>query len=376
MNGFVAVNKICRDPKPLTWTPEKTSLMVEACREMASFHFQSSLEFRGLCKARGFAPDQLQTEKDLLLLPLLGVTAMKHYLLLSKPVEQSVLKLTSSGTRGQKTEIHFDSESLDRAQRMLDGVWGQEGLVSQEPTCYLNFIYDPSQSKDLGISFTVQNGQRFAPIQQSYFAIKLVDGKWVFDAKEAENKLEEFEKIGKPIRFMGIPSFLFDFMQTLIRRGKRFQLSKQSLVMTGGGWKAAEERKITREEFRNLISHVFGLPDDRIRDGFGLAEHGSPYLECKNHRFHIPVFNRVFVRDPISLGQLPEGRVGLLQFITPFNSMMPNLSILSTDLGLVNQTSCPCGFNSPTVTVVGRGGTSKNKGCAITASEIVKRIEA
>jgi phenylacetate-coenzyme A ligase PaaK-like adenylate-forming protein len=376
MTEFETVNRICRVQEPLSWTQEKTALMVGACREMASFHYQRSIEFRALCERVGFSPANLKNERDLGSLPLLGVTAMKHYLLLSQPIKESVLKLTSSGTRGQKTEIHFDSSSLERAQKMLDGVWGQEGLISTDPTSYLNFIYDPSQSKDLGISFTVQNGQRFAPLRDSFFALKLVADKWVFDAKQTEKKLEEYEGNGAPVRFMGVPSFLFEFMLGLIRKGKRFQLSEKSLVMTGGGWKAAEERKVTRDEFRAMISKVFGLPDERIRDGFGLAEHGSPYLECKNHRFHIPAFNRVFVREPHSLKLLSPGETGLLQFVTPFNSMMPNLSILSTDLGFVDVDCCKCGSTSPTFTVVGRGGTSKNKGCAITASEIVKRIEA
>ncbi|NBX92551.1 MAG: hypothetical protein EB078_04860 [Proteobacteria bacterium] len=370
-----SIEKICREPQPLSWDETKCKVMQHACQQMAEFQIQASLEFRTICKNRRFSPDQLKTEADFEKLPWIGVEAMKKYLLLSKPIESSVLSLTSSGTRGRKTEIHFDSESLERAQEMLTGVWGQEGLISKEKTSYLNFIYDPKNAKDLGIAFTVRNGQRFAPSRESYFALKMKNDSWVFDVEETLMKLREFEASGGPVRLMGIPSFLFDLMEVMQKNNQQVKLAPESLVMTGGGWKAAEDKKVSRQKFREMIHQLFGITDVRIRDGYGLAEHGSPYLECQNHSFHIPAFNRIIVRDPFSLKPMGTGKVGLLQFITPFNSMMPNLSILSTDLGYLDEKPCACGTASPTFTLVGRGGLTKNKGCAMTASEIVKRSD-
>ncbi len=104
-----------------------------------------------------------------------------------------------------------------------------------------------------------------------------------------------------------------------------------------------------------------------------MAEHSAPYMECRRHRFHVPAFNRVYVRDPETLKLLPSGKTGLLELVTPYNAMMPNLALLTTDLGFLDPRPCPCGYNSPTFTLVGRGGLTKNKGCAITAGEIVKR---
>jgi hypothetical protein len=73
------------------------------------------------------------------------------------------------------------------------------------------------------------------------------------------------------------------------------------------------------------------------------------------------------------MAALPAGHIGLLELITPFNSMMPNLSVLSTDLGYLDTEQCTCGLKSPTFTLVGRGGLVKHKGCAMTAAELTKK---
>lgn len=373
MSQFPASEKISRIENPLDWTEQKRSLMVEACREMAVFHRENCKEIRYLYEKEGFDPSSLQSEKDLERLPFIGVTGMKYFLLTSLPHEKAVLKLTSSGTRGQKTQIWFDEESLNRVQGMMDVLWAQDGLVSDVPTNYCNFIYDPEQAKDLGIAFSVKNEQRFTPVKDSYFAVKKnAEGHWEFQVEETIRRLRRYAEEGSPVRLLGIPSFIFELLQKLQEVGP-ILLPAGTWTITGGGWKAAEDKKITREQYRSLVTEYLGIPDENIRDGFGMAEHSAPYSECKDHRFHIPVYNRILVRDPITLNVLPNGQTGLLEFITPFNAMVPNLAILSTDLGFLDKEPCSCGSNSPTFTLVGRGGLTKHKGCAITATDIVKR---
>ncbi|MBI5629952.1 MAG: acyl-protein synthetase [Elusimicrobia bacterium] len=374
MNSFRKADEICRISDPQDWTAEKCRLMVEACREAALFHFEKCPEIAALYRRRGFNPETLRREEDLERIPTLGVSAMKRYLLTSLPHEQAVLKLTSSGTRGQKTQCWLDQGSLDRAQAMLEGLWRQEGLVSDVPANYLMFVYDPEEAKDLGIAFSDKNQQRFAPVQQSFYAIrKSPDGGWVFRRKDVYSKLQEFSSLNTPTRIFGIPSFIHELLE---ETDVRVRLPAGSWMVTGGGWKAAEDKKVSRGHFRALASERLGLPIENIRDGYGMAEHAAPYLECARHRFHVPVYNRVFARDPVTMEALPAGRTGLLELVTPFNAMMPNLAILSTDLGFLNREPCPCGASSPTFTLAGRGGLTKHKGCAIHAGEIVARRAA
>jgi phenylacetate-coenzyme A ligase PaaK-like adenylate-forming protein len=373
MTEFPNAEKISRIKNPLDWSAEKNDLMVSACREMAIYHYKTSPELKHIYDRRGFNPESIKTEKDLPRIPAVGVTAMKHFLMTSLPHDRAVLKLTSSGTRGQKTQIWMDDKSLDRVQAMLDTLWEQEGLIGNEPTNYVLFVYDPDEAKDLGIAFSDKNQQRFAPVHSSYHTVKKdKNGNWEFRIEETITTMKEFAAEGKPVRLFGIPSFVHELLLVLKERGP-IKLPPKSMMMTGGGWKAAEDKKITRDEFRALVTEYFGIPGDRIRDGYGMAEHCAPYMDCSEHRFHVPVYNRIFVRNPETMELMPPGMPGLLELVTPFNAMMPTLSILSTDLGMIDPDPCACGRNSPTFTLLGRGGLTKHKGCAIHASEIIRR---
>ncbi|MBF0548277.1 MAG: hypothetical protein HQM08_27825 [Candidatus Riflebacteria bacterium] len=373
MIDFPNSEKICRIEDPVNWEMEKMDSFVQACREMALFHKKSCPEINFVYKRHDFDPECIVAEGDIELIPPIGVTAMKYHLLLSRPPGEAALKLTSSGTKGQKTQIWFDEKSLERVQAMLGGLWKQEGLVSDKKTNYMMMVYDPEEAKDLGIAFSIRNQQRFAPEAQTYFSIrKDLNGNWEFNSKKAISKLEEFISEKKPVRIHGITSFIYELIEELLKVGG-VKLPPNSFLLTGGGWKAADDKKTSREYFRERAEMAFGIPSENIRDGYGMAEHSAPYIECKRHRFHVPVYNRVVVRDPESMVMLPPGKIGLLELVTPFNAMMPNLAVLSTDLGYIDPEVCPCGWNSPTFTIVGRGGISKHKGCALTASEIVRR---
>ncbi|MBI5242470.1 MAG: acyl-protein synthetase [Elusimicrobia bacterium] len=371
---FPKAEAVSRVKDPLDWSEDKCRLMAEACREMAVFHYGASPDIRAIYDRRGFDPGSIRSEEDIARIPAVGVSAMKTYLLTSLAHERAVLKLTSSGTRGQKTQIWLDQESLDRVQAMLDVLWEQEGLVSREPTNYLMFVYDPEDAQDLGIAFSCRNEQRFAPAAETFFAIKKdARGEWAFGLDAVLEKLAAFEGDGKPVRIHGMPGFIHEALAAMRAKGLRVRLPAGSFMLTGGGWKAAEDKKISRESFRELAAEHFGIPVENTRDNYGMAEHSAPYIECPKHRFHVPVYNRVLARDPASLEVLPPGRSGILELITPFNAMMPNLAILSTDLGSIDTEPCPCGRRSPTFSLAGRAGLVKHKGCAIHAGDIVRR---
>ncbi len=379
MRACTAISEI-RDP--LDWTPEKSALFVDACREMALYHRASCPELRFLYERRGFDPESIRSEADIERIPAVGVTAMKYFLLTSMDPAASVLRLTSSGTRGQKTQVLFDQCSLDRVQRMMDVYLEQEGIVSKAPANYLVFNYDPDQAGDLGTAYTEKNQLRFAPVNDVLFAIRKngaverggsSGGDWEFRKNEVYDRLVRYEREGLPVRIFAMPAFLFEFLEDLRARGLRpLRFATGSWILTGGGWKAAEDKKVSREAFRGMCLEAFGIDPAYQRDAYGMAEHCAPYLECREHRLHVAAFNRVLIRDPLTLRRVPDGEGGLLELVTPFNAMMPTLAILTTDYGRIHPEACRCGFRSPTFEILGRAGLSKHKGCAITAAEIVK----
>ncbi len=372
MTTFPNAEQICSVKAPLSWDEKKNQLFVDACREMALFHSQNSPELRRLYEKKGFRPETLRSVADLSRIPYVGVTAMKYHLLTSQPEDRAVLKLTSSGTSGQKTQVWFDQGSLDRVQRMLDGLLEEEGLTSARPTNYLLFNYDPREAGDLGTAYSQNNQLRFAPVKRVEYAIRKDEkGEWFFDKERTLRALDAFALEGGPVRFLGMPAFLHDFLSYLGER--RYRLDPESLLIYSGGWKASEDKKTTKEEFRALCGEKLGLPASRVRDAYGLAEHSAPYYECEAHRFHVPVFNRLITRDPVTMEPTAPGERGVLELLTPFNAMMPTLAVLSTDWAVISEEPCPCGKNSPIFTILGRAGISKHKGCALHAEDILKK---
>jgi hypothetical protein len=73
------------------------------------------------------------------------------------------------------------------------------------------------------------------------------------------------------------------------------------------------------------------------------------------------------------LAAASPGQPGLLELITPLNSMMPTLAILSTDLGSLDAGECGCGLRSPTFTLLGRGGMLRTMNCALRMEELESR---
>lgn len=374
MTNWRVVNEICEVADPCVASDQKKALMLSACREMAEFHYHHCREVRFIYERWGFEPAMLVEYSDLAKIPPIGVSAMKRFVLTSLAEEQAVLKLTSSGTKGIKTQIWFDQDSLERVQRMLDVFLEAEGFVSNQKTNYLIFNYDPDDAGDLGVAFTDKNQMRFAPVNQVHFTVKKQkNGEWFFNKERALATLKEYAASTLPVRIFGMPAFIHEFAQHCVKVGASFQLASGSLMITGGGWKASEEKRISRAAFRQECEDIFGIDQSRQRDAFGMAEHSAPYFECKQHKFHVPVYNRLLVRDPETMQVLAPGQLGLMELITPFNAMMPTLALLTTDWVSEDQRPCACGYNTPTFTLMGRAGISQHKGCAIHADDIVKR---
>lgn len=371
---FPAMDRWVQESDVLQASPQNDEYFLAAVRENALFHQRNNSVVAHLYERHQFNPEQLLTIKDLEKLPSIGVAAMKFHLLLTLPETQATLVLTSSGTRGQKTQIWFDADSLERCQNLLRSLWRAEKLIDSRKTHYLCFVYDPAQANNLGIAFSEENQQQFAPKDQVYYAIQKDDeGQWQANNQTAYAQLIHWIKTGQPIRVTGIPAFVYDFILYLRANKQKCQLPEGSWVFIGGGWKAAEDKKVTRQQFRADVSEVLGISQNQIRDNYGMAEHCAPYIECAHHRFHIPNTSRVLVRDPITFQVLPAGVPGLLELISPWNAMMPSLSVLSTDFGQLSTTKCECGSTQPTLEILGRAGNAKHKGCALTAEEIVAR---
>ncbi len=354
---------------------EKDAGFVEAMRDAVAWHRAASPFYAALCAHHGFTEADLLTNAELPRVPWIFVNTLKRHELLSIDRADVVLNLTSSGTTGQKSQIFFDQGSLDRGLATVDACFGANGLVDRDLAVnYLIFAHDPAHAATRGTSYTDHYLTGFTARRAMYYALKWDEavGDWAFRVEEVNATLEAFAASGAPLRIIGFPAFLHRLVAWRRERGLPvLTFPEGSWVLTGGGWKKDERESIPKPAFRAEVAAALGIREENQRDGYGLVEHGVPYLECSRHRFHVPHFARAVARDVETLEPLPDGQTGFLDLLTPYLLSMPAISLLTSDLAAVHR-HCPCGRTTATIEILGRLGTRKNKGCAIAAAQLLK----
>ena len=353
-----------------------SDIFMEAMRDCVAHHMTNNDFFRKCMEDANLQPEDLQTEEDLQKIPPIHANFFKKYEVLSVPMEDIVEHVTSSGTTGQKSQMFFDRDSFDFGNAMVKNEFRHFGFLSDEPTNYLLFTYEPADvSSKLGTAKTDMGLLSYAPVNETFFALRYNGVGHDFDVYGTIDALREYEKQGLPVRIFGFPSFLYFTVKQMKDTGvKPLKLNPKSMTMLGGGWKGYADKQIQKNELYALVEEMLGIPEANCRDGYGSTEHSVPYFECPKHRFHIPAYSRMIIRDVKTLEPLPYGQAGFANFITPHLLSVPAVSVLMGDMAMLHDASeCGCGITTPFMEILGRAGTSKGKSCAITASELLKR---
>lgn len=347
------------------------SSFVEAMKEVTAWHMEKNPFYRSLCFQENFDLDRVQTLSDLAMIPSVLAHFFKEYEELSVNRSDVALHLTSSGTTGQKSQVFFDEWSIKAPQRMLDLIFKSYGWVTpDQPTNYILYTYETESDSKLGTAYTDNYLCQYAPVKNVEIALKMQgDGSHHFDFSGVLRALKDFEKQGLPVRLFGFPAFLNETVERMDKLGIQLKLNPESLVFLGGGWKGKAKEAISKHALYEKVTRVLGIPNERLRDGFGSVEHCVPYVECSHHEFHQPVWSHVFIRDIENLRPINEG-VGFLSFVSPYMTSMPAHAVTMGDLASVHH-NCPCGNPRPFFRLIGRAGTTQNKSCAIAAAEIL-----
>lgn len=353
-----------------------SEIFMESMRDCIKHHMKNNEFFRKYMDEEGFDPDTLVSEEDLARIPFIHANFFKKYEVLSVDRDDIVFYATSSGTTGQKSQMFFDQDTYDFGNSMIENEFRHFGFLSDEPTNYILFTYEPAKvSEKLGTAQTDMGLLSYAPVNDTFFALRFNGQGHDFDVYGTIQALEKYEEQGLPVRIFGFPSFFYFTLRQMKETGHRpLKLNKKSMTMFGGGWKGYADKQISKTELYNLAEEMLGIPESNCRDGYGSTEHSVPYFECPNHHFHIPVYSRMFIRDVKTLEPLPYGQKGFANFVTPHLLSVPAVSVLMGDMAVMHPAEeCGCGIKTPFMEIVGRAGTSKGKSCAITASELLKR---
>lgn len=346
---------------------------LRAMNEAFAHHFLGCEQYRERCLQVGVTPGDIRTVADLPRIPYLFVTVFKRNTLITGDPSKVKLTLTSSGTGGERSAIHLDARSLRRIRRIVHNVYRALKMTGRHHTNYLCLTYDPALAGDLGTAFSDELLTRLTKVNEVFYAIRQDEqGQWFLDREGCYRALDRFAEQGRPFRMLGFPAHAWEILQGY---GRTLDFGPKSYVLTGGGWKTHGDREIPRAEFRDGAARTLGIPERNIRDLYGMVEHGVPYTECEAGRMHVPLYSRVYVRDPRSLELLEPGKTGIFHFLTPYLSAFPAISLLTTDVGHLEE-GCPCGRPAPVIVLHGRGGVTRHKGCALAALDILEPTPA
>ena len=363
-----------RDAFDLKGTNE---LFLKAMRENCAYAYKHCPGYRAILDDAGFAPDRLQTVDDLADLPFLPTALFKRRRLFSVPRWRLPLVVTSSGTSsGKASEIGFTVGDLWAGLKMVLHICKLRHLLSFTPCHYVVFGYQPKHKNRTGVSRTAFGVTLFTPALSRTYALRWKKGAYVLDLGAVQDAIVKHSKSRFPLRFMGFPAYAWFLMKRMEEQNVQVRLPKGSRLMLGGGWKQFYAEQVDKSEFYALAKKVLGLDDKDIIEFYGAVEHPIFYNDCERHHFHIPIYSRVIIRDPVTLKPVPNGTPGLVNLISAMDIGTPLLSVMPDDLGILHDgCSCGCGLDSPWLEILGRVGMQDIKTCAAGASEILNKVE-
>lgn len=368
------VDRLVANTAAFDHTPEADVEFLDAMRDNFKRHYRECQAYAAWCDLSGVQPRQIRAYDDIFRIPHVFVTNFKRRKFVTGDEGRIKLVLTSSGTAGEKSAIYLDARSLSRITKIVHNIYAAFGMVDYEtPTNYLAFTYDPRIAKDLGTAFSDKLLTGLTRVGSVHYAIRFERKTQSFELDRARcvKALERFAAEGRPFRILGFPALIHEVLEeACVREGRRFSFGSDSYVITGGGWKDKSDQEIPKARFRQNLGDWLGIPPSNVRDLYGMVEHGVPYCECEHGEMHVPIYSRVVVRDPATMQTLGPGETGLFQMLTPYLNSFPALSLLTSDVGRLHA-SCPCGRNAPRLEVLGRGGITRHKGCAIAALDVL-----
>lgn len=368
-----SIDKLCNLKNAFELNDERDQLFVEAMKENYEFQLKKQDYIKHLAKKENVNLSKIKTMEDVKNIPHLFVGTMKYHGFCSVEKEELEMVLTSSGTKGQKTQSFFDKPSMRRLTELALETFDSIGYKSNQEAHYFVMGYDISKATDVGTSWSDNQMMSLAPAKSKCWTIE-----WDEEKNEYKFDVEKWAKLfvekakDAPIRLLGFPAYMYGLVEEVRKNYGKLKLKEGSWILAGGGWKNHLGKTMTLRDFADYMEENIGIGIANIGDTYGMAEHGVPYCSCKEGNYHIPVYSRVVVRNPLTLEEMDMGEEGLGELITPYNTAQSNLSVLSTDLITISE-NCACGLSGKYIKSIRRGGVKKHKGCAIKAQEILQK---
>ena len=373
--------KLIEHSDPFNMDPkEAKEIRLQAISEFFNHHFGNSPLYSDFCSFMEIRPEHIQAYEDLSRIPWVPSSFFKALTNFEDPdkvkklasVENIVRSFSTSGSTGEPSFYPFDLESLKIINESNSKIFYHVGGM-RESDFVLMLTHSP-QISDTGMvqgMFLTLKGILWSE-KQIDFAIE--EGE--MDAKRVKDILLKAK--GRVRHLYGPPFAYNDISDQMIRKNMVVEMDEDSKAFTTGGWKRVKG-KITREVLNEKISNAFGIPQKNIRDGYGLTDILSIFLECEFHRMHVPPWLYISARDPQDknlMKEVPKGEKGVAVIISPIIESYPAVVVPGDYIRITRgyEEKCECGRNGATIEFAGRY-EDPGRGCALREEKMIKHME-
>lgn len=409
---------------------KSAELTFDAIKYSFKNHFENNELYKRLCEIDNFTPDKIKSAKDYNKIPLLpdsffkdypegkgflnwldylytGTTPMPqfrtdtpdHDYVIDEFNKKGVSIMFTSGTSGRFSFIPRDSGSWNRLK--YNAMRSVVELMDYDPNDEVILLIPDPRKTNLtiaslfGIAFDLYNPDNIhialedTKITTSFLRMqrnqaiglkekikaKAISKLSPMVQKKSDAKiislLENLEKEGKRANIAGPPFWLNRIMERMIAEGRKVKLPT-SQVLTGGGWKAEEDKRAPEELFRGKVKDVLGIPQDRYHDVYAMSECSSVFLSCEGHYKHIPPTIIPIVLNE-ELKPIGYNKVGRFAFIDPIPQSYPGFIITGDKVKLIEK--CPvCNREGPVLDIeVTRMPGVEGRGCAAVMADLMEQ---
>ncbi len=395
------------EPKTFYGLPDKEAneYKYKAIKYAFQHHYENNRFYREMCRENDVSPDDIKSIDDFSKIPLITHRFFKDYPsgrdfavwlanLMSTEVPKVVIKgknpsfddvidafsqagvmvTYSSGTTGKFTFIPRDASTYKMGQyaigrsaiEMLREWYEPDAngfLLFPNPkktNIYVgkvtNVMYDLVKDVQVAIDRKITTQILRISMGVTFNFKEKMMSKMIKTASRKMNEdmvtrivnwIEEMHRRKERIIFAGAPFILNMALDRLEKEGKTYEFGERGAVLTGGGWKIYEDKRLPVEVFRERVGKILGIPPHNCLDLYAMVESNGFLVHCpEGHYFHIPK-NYFHVRviddegEDVAYGE--EGRFAFLDSIA-----MSYPGFISTGDKVRIHEECPvCGREGP-----------------------------
>jgi long-chain-fatty-acid---luciferin-component ligase len=400
------------------YSPEEIqSFQVDAVKESFQHHFHNNLFYNHYCKENNITPEDIIEKNDFSRIPMVPDRFFKDYPT-DKPQDvyewlyrvssvdigdfsfsgsslQDFLRwaeerLNGIVTHSSGTTGHFSIMFRDRLtyQRMFYAAVKTLLFSIVHPNEDAHFVYPGPVRTYLTMGHWISEGTQVFDDSHRHFLtereltmdiVKLMAGQvsGVRDKmklallrkvmqKGQYNLIKLLQKLdnkSKQVMMITFPFQLYDLMKIMREKNITLSLGDQdSVIITGGGWKIYEGKKVSPGAFAEMIEETLGVPADHYKDIYGMSEMNALGMDCDHRYKHLHPWLYPMVLDNDNQ-PLPFGSEGRFAFLDPASNSYPGFIITGDKVKLFDR--CPA-CNKPGMVLdsnISRMMGAEAKGC-------------